>query len=40
VLSSCRYATRRSARGKRLAGKMTIVAQGKTIDRRFAIKLR
>jgi hypothetical protein len=36
----CRYATPRSARGKRLAGKMTIVAQGKTIGRRFAVKLR
>lgn len=37
--ASCRYATPKSAKGKRLAGSMAITAKGKTVTKRFAAKL-
>ena len=38
--ATCRYTTPKSAKGKRLVGSMAITAKGKTITKRFAIKLR
>ena len=38
--ASCRYATPKSAKGKSLAGSMAITANGKTITKRFSVRLR
>jgi hypothetical protein len=38
-IASCRYATRKTDKGKRLAGSMKVTAGGKTLTKRFAARL-